>query len=47
MLEGLIKERPGSVHAWEALRDVADRAGDAKRASEAAQKARALLEQMT
>jgi predicted Zn-dependent protease len=47
MLEGLVTERPGSVHAWEALRDVADRAGDARRAAEAAEKARALLEQMT
>jgi membrane associated rhomboid family serine protease len=46
MLEGLVTEKPHSVHAWEALRDVARRGGDEAVAARAEAKARALHEEM-
>jgi len=42
MLEGLAKEKPSSIHVWEALHEAAKSTGDAKTATEAATKADAL-----
>lgn len=42
MLEGLAKEKPSSIHVWEALHEAAKSTGDAKTATEAAAKADAL-----
>lgn len=42
MLEGLAKEKPESIHVWEALHEAAKASGDTKTADDAAKKADAL-----